>query len=85
VLVQVFGLWEKEVDNEKVIDPAPVEALARAFAREIQARQTGALPELWYIELERVGFPNDPTGQKTRFDAIVMGRAENPGVVETSA
>ncbi len=77
-LVQVFLTWEKVVDNKRVVDPTPIMTLAGAFRVEIETRQNHNTDGLWFYNIERLWYPGDPTGQKTRFHARVKGVGDNP-------
>lgn len=81
VLVQVFLKWEKVVDNQRVVDPTPIENLADAFREECRTRQGVNTDEVWFLEVERLWYPNDPTGQKTRFHANIRGHGDNNAVI----
>lgn len=84
VLVQFYMPWDKEVDNEQQVSAAPVEAYADRFRRALKAADpnTGAV---WYFDLSRVEFPDDPTGNKTRFEAYIVARGNNTMLLETTA
>lgn len=79
--VQVFLRWEKVVDNQRVVDPAPIETLADQFRDALQSRQDPGVDDLWFFKVERLWYPDDPTGQKTRFHAFVQGDADNNSVL----
>jgi hypothetical protein len=83
ILVQFFGTWQKEIDNMNIIDPAWIEAQAEAFRLAIQPEQSQNQSDLWYLAVTRLRYPPDPTGQKTRFEALVLARSNNTAVVET--
>ena len=85
VLVQVYHAWDKRIDPEQTVDPAPIEAAAETFREQIRERQSQGAANLWFLGIRRLWYPNDPTGNKTRFHALVRGRANNTaGLLETT-
>jgi hypothetical protein len=75
--VQLFGNWYHETDPNEVVDPSTVEAWAYRF-REMIAnyKQTGT-SDVWWFQLDGIEYPNDPTGNITRFVATVTARGAN--------
>lgn len=81
VLVQVFLPWPKVVDNDRTEDPAAIEQLAEDFREEVRQRQDTATEEVWFMRVERLWYPDDPVGQKTRFYAHVRGMTQNTATI----
>lgn len=84
VLVQVYGPYELKVDANQTVDPAVVEDFAERFQRGIKAAGTASTSRSWYYNVIRVEFPDDPTGNKSRFEAVLQGYGQNPALVETT-
>ena len=79
ILVQFYAMWEKLVDPTQQVDPRTITAYADRFERALEAYQASAstTPEVWYFALERLDYPDDPTGNKTRFEAVVKATGDN--------
>lgn len=85
--VQLYLKWDKEIDPNQTVSPAPIEEAAERIARALEAaepNQHGAGPHLWEAHVTRITYPQDPTGNITRLEATVFGRAQNPALVQTS-
>lgn len=84
--VQFFGYWDDSVDPGTVVDPATVTSYAERFRAAL--KRTSAIDpntrQAWYFNVERVQYPDDPTGNKTRFVATVRAYGENAALVETT-
>lgn len=83
ITVQLYGKWEKEVDPLKVVDPTVVEERAERFRRQLKNHDVDS-SGVWFFNLLRVRYPDDPTGQKTRFEADVMAFGNNSALIETT-
>ena len=83
VRVQVYGFWDKQVDNAQTVDPSAIEAWAHRFRVALRAQAQGTTGDFWFLRLVAVDYPPDPTGNITRFEAEVHGWGANSGLVET--
>lgn len=87
IKVQFYGKWKKEVDPEQTVSQATVEGYADRFRRmmlSLDQSRVGS-DRVWYFILERIVYINDPTGNKTRFEAFVTARGNNTSLMETTA
>lgn len=85
VVVQFYARYDLRVDPEQSVSPKVIEAFADRFRRALQAG--GADPNtgsVWYFTLERIDYPDDPTGNKSRFEAYLRARGNNTALVETT-
>lgn len=83
ILVQFYGKWRKEIDPTQQVDPSIIEGYAERFRRAVN----GADPKteyVWFFNVLEISYPNDPTGNKTRFEARVLATGENSAIIETS-
>jgi hypothetical protein len=87
VLVQFYDLWDKKVDPEQTVNPTRITGFADRFERAVQRQQIDfpGSTDVWYLNVDRVAFPNDPTGNKTRFHATVRATGDNHAILETMA
>lgn len=84
ILVQFYGKYNKEVDPKQTVSPSTVEGFAERFRSAL--RTGGVDPNtglVWYFVLDRIEYPPDPTGNKTRFEAFLVARGNNSALVET--
>lgn len=88
VELKFYDLWPQQISPETVVNPSRITGFAHRFrealrnARGFTDPQTG---EVWFFSLERIAYPNDPTGNKTRFVATIRGLGNNNALVETTA
>lgn len=86
VEVKFYHLWTQEISPETQVNPFQITAYAERF-RDALRRSFATDPhtgQVWYFDLRRVQYPNDPTGNKTRFVATIRAFGNNSGLVETS-
>jgi hypothetical protein len=84
--VKFYDFWKQEISPSTAVDPRVITNYAERFRRACRAAiatdpHTGVL---WYFDVVRVQYPNDPTGNKSRFVATVKGYGNNSGLVETT-
>lgn len=84
ITVKFYRRWDPDVDPLKKVDPRPITVFAERFRRAIQAAQTPGNNRVWYFNLVRVRYPNDPVGNKTRFEADLVAYGNNSALVETT-
>lgn len=83
--IQVYNVWEKDVDDYQTVDPTLIEGWAGRFKQALRGQMTPATDKVWYFELVGLDYPDDPTGNKTRFEAVVRAFGQNPTLSETTA
>lgn len=83
VLVQFYMMWEKIVDPSTQVDPTVVTAMADRFRRKVESVQATApgTNDMWYFEVTTTEYPDDPTGNKTRFEATVKATGDNTALI----
>jgi hypothetical protein len=83
ITVKFYRRWDPDVDYDKKVDPRPITELAhrfRAACRQATDPNTG---EVWFFNILRIRYPNDPVGNKTRFEADIVAYGANNALVET--
>lgn len=82
-LVQFYGRYDLEIDPLQTVNPITITNYCERLERAINTQQasTPGSPEVWYFDVESVDFPQDPTGNKTRFHMVVLARGENSALV----
>lgn len=83
--VRFYDLWDKEVDPEQSINPMRITGFANRLKRAIQQSRVSfnGGNEVWYFDWLTTEYPNDPTGNKTRFHMTVRGQGDNTALIET--
>lgn len=85
--VKFYGLWKQEIKPTTEVSPYIVTAYAERLRNALRAA-TATNPktgQLWYFDIRRVRYPNDPTGNKTRFVMTIRAFGNNSGLIETIA
>lgn len=78
LVVQFYGRYDLRVDPQQTVSPSKVEAFADRFRNALRTRNPDPnSPGVWYFTLERIEYPDDPTGNKTRFEAHLTARGNN--------
>lgn len=78
VLVQLYLAFDPTPNDSLVIDPTTIQNYgARIRSAFSPAATSGISDELWYFTVGRIEYPDDPTGNKTRLEARVIGYADN--------
>lgn len=83
ILVQFYGKYNKEVDPRQTVSPSVVEGFAERFRNSLRGNADPNTGEVWYFTLERIEYPRDPTGNKTRFEAYLTAKGNNSALMET--
>ncbi len=83
VLVQFYNRYDLDIDPSQRVDPLIITSYAERLESAIQTQQasTPGTGEMWYFDVESVDFPQDPTGNKSRFHMIVLGRGDNAALI----
>lgn len=86
VEVKFYDLWTQEISPDTVVNPTRITDFAERFRKKVKSTRatqphTG---QVWYFDVQRIQYPNDPTGNKTRFVALIRAIGNNSGLVETT-
>lgn len=83
ITVKFYRRWDAEVDYTKKIDPREITGHAERFRRALRNSSDPMTDNVWYFNLIRIRYPNDPTGNKTRFEADILAYGSNTALIET--
>lgn len=83
VSAQVFMRWDPQIDPAQKVDPALIEAWAWRLQRRIMTESKINGTYVDYYVVNDLIYPDDPTGNKTRFVVSVTGYGTNPSLSET--
>lgn len=82
--VKFYRRWDPDIDPTKKIDPRPITEFAERFRQALRRNQGPGNDQVWYFNLVRIRYPNDPVGNKTRFEADIVAYGSNSALVETT-
>lgn len=83
MLVQFYGKWTDKIDPALSIDPTAVETYSERFKRSLKGHDPNT-DTVWYFLLTDLTYPDDPTGNITRFEAKVTATGSNSSLIETT-
>lgn len=83
VLIQFYNTWDKEIDPEQVVDPRTITDYAHRLMQAIESQQASyaGSSQVWYFKVENVQYPNDATGNKTRFHMTICAYGDNTALL----
>jgi len=84
--VKFFGIWDAQIDPTQTVNPFKITAYAERFRNAMRtlSATTPGTGQVWYFDVRRIQYPNDPTGNKTRFTATIRAFGNNSALVETT-
>jgi hypothetical protein len=85
ITVKFYRRWAEDVDINKKIDPRPTTEYAERFRQALRRASDPRTDSVWYFNLTRIRYPNDPTGNKTRFEADLVAYGSNSALIETTS
>lgn len=84
ITVQFYGHYKLEVNREQTVDPAVIEAYAERLRATIRANKSlPHTPGVWYMNVERTLYPEDPTGNQTRYEMTIRAYGNNTALLES--
>lgn len=83
--IRFYDLWDKEVDPEQTVNPTRITGYANRLKRALEQSAFSGTREVWYFNWLRTDYPNDPTGNKTRFHMHIEVFGDNTAITETIA
>lgn len=81
VTVQVFNAYDPQINEFQQVDPTIIEAFAERLAEALRTQSGINDPYCWYFRVIRTTFPDDPTGNKSRFEMQVRAYGQNPAAL----
>lgn len=85
ITVKFYRRWDPEVDYNKKVDPRPITEFAERFRQAIRDNDQIGTDSAWYFNVVRVRYPNDPVGNKSRFEADLVAYGSNSALIETTS
>lgn len=83
--IRFYGLWRQEITPTTQVDPTEITEYAERLKDALRATRATdpATNKVWYFDVRRTTYPDDPTGNKTRFHMTVRAFGNNAGLVES--
>lgn len=83
--MRFYDKWDKEINPEQAVDPRLITNKAERFRRAVKTASINVgTSQVWYFDVISILYPNDATGNKTRFVATLRVRGNNAALVETT-
>lgn len=76
--VELYAMWEADPDPERIVDPATIEDYAYRFRTALGDYQQTPTSSIWWFRLDELTYDADPTGNISRFVAVVSAYGQNP-------
>lgn len=83
VSLQFYDVYKLDIDPLQHVDPTRVTNKAERMKRALADVRTTGTSTLWFFDVINTRYPNDPTGNKSRFEMTIQARGNNTGLVET--
>lgn len=85
VEIRYMGAWTKDVTPNQAVDPRVIAGEAEKLMQAIENATVTVSGDMWYFNVETVEYPDDPTGNKTRFFMTLRAYGNNTSLRETHA
>jgi hypothetical protein len=85
ITVKFYRRYDTTVDPNKKVDPRVIAGFADRFRQALRGASDVGTDSSWYFNLIRIRYPNDPTGNKTRFEADLVAYGSNSALIETTS
>ena len=79
--IQLYLAYDAKPDENIAVNPAVIEGYADRLRRAFGPNSSGTTSDMWYLRLTRIEYPDDPTGNKSRLEATVEARCDNPAAL----
>lgn len=76
-LIQLYLGFDDDPDETRTVDPTVIVGYGDRIRRAFGPNSSGNTSDLWGLRVTTITYPDDPTGHKTRLEAIVVGYADN--------
>lgn len=83
VVLQLYLAYDAVPDENIVVDPGIIEGYADRLRTGFQTQSGANDPDFWYLRLQRIEYPPDPTGNISRLEAYIVGEARNRAGIPT--
>jgi hypothetical protein len=83
MLLQFYDTYNLEIDPRQHVDPTRATNKAERLRRALADVRTTGSPHLWFFDVIRTSYPQDPTGNKSRFEMTINAWGNNTGLIET--
>lgn len=78
VLIQLYLGFDPNPDPNRVVDPRVIQGYGDRLRAAFDPQATsGTTSDMWYFTVRDIDYPDDPTGNKSRLEATLIGYADN--------
>lgn len=84
LLIQFYGPFTPDVNPFQHADPRIYTTYAERLRQALSKVRTTGTSEVWFFDVTSTRFPIDATGNKTRFEMVVVGMGQNSALTETT-
>jgi hypothetical protein len=84
VLLQFYGPFTADVDPHQEVDPRVITTKAERLRQALRGSTNLGFEEAWFFNVLSTRFPNDATGNKSRFEMSIRFWSNDTALVETS-
>lgn len=77
VVLQIYMAYEAEPDETIVVNPTIIEDYGDRLRDAFRTQSSGNTGDMWFLRLQRIDYPDDPTGNKSRLEARIEGYGNN--------
>jgi hypothetical protein len=86
VEIKFYDLWTQEIDPTTIVDPTRITGYAERLKKAIRSSFAAdpGTDQVWFFSVRRTKYPNDPTGNKTRFEMTIRAFGNNAGLTESN-
>lgn len=87
LIVQYLGYYDLQIDPDQTVDPRVIADLAHRFRVAFYAYEKAnpGTDDVWFMQVREITYPDDPTGNKSRFVARIRCWGQNAALVESQA
>lgn len=81
ILYQQYNDYNLEADPKQVVSPVKIEEYADRFRKGMEVKgseKVAPTANVWFFTIVRLNYVDDPTGNKTRFEAYLTAWGEGP-------
>lgn len=82
--VRFYDLWKEEIDPQTVVNPTRITDFAFRLRDAIRRYTEPGTGNMWYFNVEETTYPDDPTGNKSRFHMTILAYGNNNALIETT-
>jgi hypothetical protein len=84
IFLQFYGPFVADVDPFQEVDPRAITTKAERLRQALMSETNVGAPEVWFFNILQTRYPNDATGNKSRFEMSIRAWSNDTSLVETT-